>query len=47
MPTLATVKLTANFERNLLEMESFVVEAEAPQMLPINGAARLVCKKLR
>jgi len=28
--TLATVKLTANFERNLLEMETFLVEAEAP-----------------
>jgi len=28
--TFATVKLTANFERNLLEMESFLVEAEAP-----------------
>ncbi len=26
----ATVKLTANFERNLLEMETFLVEAEAP-----------------
>ena len=30
MTTLATVKLTANFERNLLEMETFLVEAEAP-----------------
>ena len=30
MTTLATVKLTANFERNLLEMEAFLVEAEAP-----------------
>lgn len=30
MTTLAPVKLTANFERNLLEMETFLVEAEAP-----------------
>ena len=30
MTTLATVKLTANFERNLLELETFLVEAEAP-----------------
>ena len=30
MTKLATVKLTANFERNLLEMETFLVEAEAP-----------------
>lgn len=30
MTTLATVKLTANFERNLLEIETFLVEAEAP-----------------
>lgn len=30
MTTLATVKLTANFERNLLEMETFLVEVEAP-----------------
>lgn len=30
MTTLATVKLTANFERNLLELEKFWVEAEAP-----------------
>lgn len=30
MTTLATVKLTANFERNLLEMETFLGEAEAP-----------------
>lgn len=30
MTTLATVKLTTNFERNLLELETFLVEAEAP-----------------
>ena len=30
MTTLATVKLTANFERNLLEVETFLLEAEAP-----------------
>ena len=26
-----TVKLTANFERNLADIEAFLIEAEAPQ----------------
>lgn len=30
MTTLANVKLTANFELNLSELETFLVEAEAP-----------------
>ncbi|HQQ69297.1 MAG TPA: type II toxin-antitoxin system RelE/ParE family toxin [Alicycliphilus sp.] len=28
---MVTVKLTANFERNLAEIEAFLIEAEAPQ----------------
>lgn len=31
MTTKHTVKLTANFERNLAELETFLVDAEAPQ----------------
>lgn len=30
MTTLASVQLTANFERNLQELESFLVDAQAP-----------------
>ncbi|MBI2750085.1 MAG: type II toxin-antitoxin system RelE/ParE family toxin [Burkholderiales bacterium] len=31
MATKLTVKLTANFERNLAELEAFLMEADAPQ----------------
>ena len=31
MPTTPVVKLTANFERNLADIEQFLTEAEAPQ----------------
>lgn len=31
MPTKHSVRLTANFERNLQELESFLIAADAPQ----------------
>ena len=31
MTSRITVKLTANFERNLADIEQFLLEAEAPQ----------------
>ena len=41
MTNRVTIKLTANFERNLADIEQFLTEAQAPQAWDVPGSAGL------